>query len=126
MEIKYKTLWFSRHPISADQAAEIGKFLVLDERATAMASMNLTVDNYRQVAEELVAIANGHGCLYIAGVFPALIMAEAWDQTIFDIEQRGGTGDGRVVLLAAHNETRSAEGGKPTFHHGGFFSVGVL
>lgn len=126
MEIKHKTLWFSRHEPTTAQAFEIGAFLVLDQRATALALTDLTTENYRQVVDQLVELADEHKVLYIAGVFPTLIMNESWDRVMFDISQRGGAGDGRVVLLEAHNETRSVEGGKPTFRHGGFYPVGAL
>jgi hypothetical protein len=126
--MKDKVLWFSRHEITAAQVADLESLryeVVTDAKATALASQNLTLTNYQHVSAQLMAIAKEMECHTIAGVFPTLILKEAWDQTRFFVHRSGTLGEG-ITLLAAHNETRSAEGGKPTFVHGGFFSVGLL
>lgn len=123
-----KALWFSRHSPTEEQLDDInkhGKKLVIDDEISALAADTITVENCKTVIKKITDAVRRHQCNSVYGVFPTLILAESFGLCC-DAANRGDFIGREYKIFAAHNIMRTPEGGKPTFHHGGFFSVGVL
>jgi hypothetical protein len=84
-----------------------------------------TPEEAAAMARTLRALAKANGAKSVAGVFPTALLAEAWRNAVWAVN-RGDFGPGAVGLLAAVNDSRSPEGGKPTFTHLRWEEVGVI
>ena len=122
-------LWFSRHQPSAEQLGEIatkGFTLVDVESGVALGARSIeSGDDCRAIVESLLALKAKHSAKAVFGVFPTPILGWAFR----DAEQAILLGDwsrSPISLWAAWNVTRTPEGGKPTFCHKTWQTVGVL
>lgn len=126
-------VWFSRHQPTAEQiqdAAARGFNIVAIAEGQALGAANLQdAGDVRAVVSGLLALVATHDAHAIFGVPSAPIMAQL-ARTAADAVQRGEflpvDENGDVPFFAAWNITRSAEGGRPTFHHQAWCLVGHL
>ncbi len=119
-------IWFSRHPATATQVAEIqgmGFELDSDPKWMELASRQLQTEaDVSAVVAELEAFSAGAGprdARAIFGVFAAPIQAAC---------NKAEPDDGTVLTpcYSAWNVTRTVEGGKPTFEHRKFCRTGQI
>jgi hypothetical protein len=124
MQTKIKAIWFSRHLPTAAQADELDILNI--EEGMALGHMPCTApEQAAAMARTLRGRAKEHGATAVAGVFATSMLAEAWKNAIFAV-QRGDFGGGSISLLAAVNESRTPEGGTPTFAHLRWEEIGVI
>lgn len=109
-----KCIWFSRHALTEEQAAEIaaaGYEVIADAFASKMATANMTSDEevmgvimYMQLLRDRVGVRRFYG------VFPPILRAAL-------LTWREKLGGAPIELWEAWNIQRSPDGGKPTFEH---------
>ena len=114
-------IWFSRHRPTAAQLTEIserGFDLVALEEGLRLGAVNLADDETLDTTfAQLGALARDNRADAVFGVFPAPIQARLVNGAVIGV----GT-----PCYASWNVQRPAEGGKPTFEHKRFCSVGLL
>lgn len=109
-----KAVWFSRHSITKEQAAEIaaaGYELIDDAKASDMAKQNITSeDDVHNIIIRFQLLRDIYGVGRFYGVFPPVLRSAllAW---------RGEFGGNPVELWEAWNIQRTPDGGKATFEH---------
>lgn len=108
-----KCIWFSRHEITAEQAAEIaaaGYEIVEDAFIAKLAKVNMTSDEEVMETIRYMMLLRNSGVQRFYGVFaPALRSALlAWT---------GMFGGNAIELWEAWNVQRTPDGGKPSFEH---------
>lgn len=108
-----KAIWFSRHEMTAEQAAEIaaaGYEVVKDSKFTEFAGHNMTSDEEVMETIKYMMLLRNSGVQRFYGVFPPVLRAKllAWTGTF---------GGNTLELWEAWNVQRSPNGGKPSFEH---------
>lgn len=109
-----KCVWFSRHEITAEQAAEIaaaGYEVLKDCKLTELAGMNMTSDEeVMETIKYMMLLRDRSGVQRFYGVFPPALRSAllAW---------AGMFGGNTIELWEAWNIQRSPDGGKPSFEH---------
>lgn len=104
-----KAIWFSRHAITAEQAAEIaaaGYEVLEDAKVSEMATANITSDEEVMEIIKYMMLLRNSGVQRFYGVFPAALRAA--------LLQFGGN---TLELWEAWNVQRTPDGGKPSFEH---------
>ena len=109
-----KCIWFSRHDITDDQAAEIaaaGYEVITDDAfVSKMAKQNMTSDEeFMEIVMYMMLLRNG-GIRRFYGVFPPALRA-----LLLKLKEK--LGGAPIELWEAWNVQRTPEGGKPTFEH---------
>ena len=126
-QIMKAAIWFSRHqptPEQIDDAARMGWQIVGIPEGMALGAVNID-DNAADVAESIRALAREHGARAVFGVFPTPILAlaaRAIDAAILS----GVSTPEDLGLYAAHNVSRTPEGGKPTFTHKAWHWISMI
>jgi hypothetical protein len=112
-----KSVWFSRHPATPEQLAEIASMgFPPPVDASALSAVSIeTADDINRVVDGLVAISPDGDC-GIFGVFAAPIQG-----VIATLPRTGNR-----QCFSAWNVTRTVVGGKPTFTHKQWVFVGCL
>ncbi len=109
-----KAIWFSRHALTAAQAAEIAAagYEIFDGgKLSDYAAMNITEEkDVMDVIVHMRVLSDIEGIRRFYGVFPPVIRAAL----LATKEQFGGA---PVELWEAWNIQRTPAGGKPTFEH---------
>lgn len=122
-------IWFSRHTPTAEQLNEIadmGLNLVCINEGVALGSVNLnTAEDSRSAIAQLIELYTRENARAIFGVFPTPILAAMYDTAEMAV-LRGDWRGRDVICFASWNVQRSADGGKPTFHHKQFSVIGRL
>lgn len=111
--MKSKAIWFSRHDITDDQAAEIaaaGYEVITDGNLKGFAVKNMTSDEeVMEIVMYMMLLRNG-GIRRFYGVFPPALRA-----LLLKLKEK--LGGGPIELWESWNIQRSPDGGKPTFEH---------
>lgn len=120
-------IWFSRHTPTAAQiqdAAQMGYVLTVTETASRLGNVDLANDgDVRAVASQLVAHCDEQSAVAIFGVFAAPMLHSMYATASVAVAMSQWDG---ILCFAAWNVMRSQEGGKPTFEHKSFVSIGRL
>lgn len=117
-------VWFSRHEPTPAQLEEIEKkgFTLLNvEKGRELGSVELVSEEQAdQVRRALISLCKEADAEAVFGVFPVPIATDlftsGWD----------GLGHGKIQAFSAWNVRRSVEGGRATFEHKKWCSLGYL
>lgn len=125
----YKTIWFSRHPLTDEQFEEICLEVSCEDREDVIwmkdeASKELTEsEDVYEVIQKISKVCRENRIREIFGVFPVPVLS-ALHYATSDGDCRDMVGlpaDRKpVTLLSAWNVRRTVEGGPATFQHKAF------
>ena len=119
-------IWFSRHPATEEQLAEIKEmgFQLLGDSGI-LPMMTMSPENLPAIVSGLEKSIVSRDAHAVFGVFAAPLQNQL-HHTAEAAVMRGDWLSADVPCFAAWNITRPVEGGKPTFHHHRFLHVGNL